>query len=70
MHTEINSEIGVLARVYTETNGGIGETLSHSRLSLLLIDIDRIGEQTSSFLAYCIASFYKEKFVLVINSYN
>ena len=32
--------------VYTETNGGIGEMLLHSRLSLLSnMDCDRIGEQ-------------------------
>ena len=44
MYAETN---GALARVYTETNGGIGETLLHSRLSLLSIDMDcdRIGEQ-------------------------
>ena len=28
------------AHVYTETNGGIGETLLHLRLSLLSIDMD------------------------------
>ena len=52
--------------VYTETNGGIGETLLHSRLSLLSIDIDcdRIGEQFPSVL------YSVEKFVLLINSYN
>ena len=32
--------IGVLARVYTETTGRIGEMLLHSRLSLLSIDMD------------------------------
>ena len=44
--------IGALARVYTETNGRIGETLLHSRLSLLLIDVDcdRIREQFTGIL--------------------
>ena len=36
MCMETNGRIGALAHVYTETNGGIGETLLHSRLSLLL----------------------------------
>ena len=39
VHEETNGRIGALARLYTETNGGIGETLLHSRLSLLSIDI-------------------------------
>ena len=74
VYVETNGKIGALVCVYTETNGaygGIGETLLHSRLWLLLInmDCDRIGEQ-HSFLGYCIVSFYKEKFILVINSYN
>ena len=53
--------------VYAETNGRIGETLLLLGLSLLLIgmDCDRIGKQFP-----CIVSFYKEKFILVINSYN
>ena len=64
-----NSEIGALARVYTETNGGIGEMLLHSRLSLLLIDMDcyHIGEQFPCILYSVIL---QRKFVLVINSYN
>ena len=46
VYAERNGGIGLLACVYTETNGGIEETL-HSRLSLLLIDMDcnLIGEQ-------------------------
>ena len=60
--------IGALARVYAETNGGVGETLLHLRLSLLLINIDcdciLLKEH------YCIASLDKKKIVLVINSYN
>ena len=47
MCVETNGRIGTLAHVYTETNGGIGETLLHLRLSLLSIDMDcdSIGEQ-------------------------
>ena len=44
MYTETNGGIGAFARVCiaiaTEINGGIGETLLHSRISLLLIDMD------------------------------
>ena len=49
--------------IATETNGGIGETLLHSRLSLLLIDMDcdHIGEQFPCVL-YGV--------ILQINSYN
>ena len=40
--TETNGRIGVLARVYTETetNDKIGEILLHLRLLLLSIDMD------------------------------
>ena len=44
---EINSEIRALVRVYTEMNGGIGEMLLHSRLSIDM-DCDRIGEHVVS----------------------
>ena len=81
MCMETNGGIGLLARVYTETNGGIGEMLLHYYYYLRLfffilgyviiqgyhcyrlIWIATVEE--SSFLAYCIASFF-----LVTNSYN
>ena len=41
------------ACVYTETNGRIGETLLHSRLSLLLIDMDVCRRAISLHTVYC-----------------
>ena len=57
---ETNGRIGTLVRLYTETNGGIGEML-HLRLLLLLIDkdCDCIEEQFPCIL-YSIIRFTKK----------
>ena len=69
MCMETNGRIGALTHVYTETNGGIGEMLLHSRLSLLSIDMDCdcIEEQ---FPCVLYSVILLRKFVLVINLYN